>query len=303
MFDALDQIQQQTKKTLFMSQTRTIVIGEQLARRGVHDPVDFLWRTGNKNLTSWILVSKIPAKDLLRKAKELESVPADAWKLYFLNKNSHPSSEPMELFHFLPSLDQEGLQATGAGIMPAQDGTVMKISETAVFRHDKMVGWLTEEETGLLKWIKKEIGPRTLTMNMDYGKHPVSMSLSHFHSRIVSGTQGGKITMNIRLRAEAEVAVAPIDMDFTNLPAVKKLETRLNERIKTSTEQMLNKICSKYQSDIIGFGKIIHRKDPQRWKKIKNNWNERLPEIKVTLDAHTHIVSSGIERVSRSERK
>lgn len=121
-----------------MSQTKTIVIGEELARRGIYGHVDFFWRNIDQNLTSWILISKQSAHNTLQNSKELENLPANAWKLYFQNKRRQPATGALELYKFLPRLDQVGLQATAAGIIPISTKdheSIMKISDTAIFKN------------------------------------------------------------------------------------------------------------------------------------------------------------------------
>ncbi|WP_274654345.1 Ger(x)C family spore germination protein [Paenibacillus humicola] len=301
--DALNMLQQQTKKTLFMSQTRAIVIGEPLAKRGLHDPMDYFWRSSNKNLTSWMLISKVPAKEVLSKARELETVPSDAWKLYFMNKNSRPSSGQMKLFQFLPRLDQDGLEATAAGIAPVGQGT-MRISETAVFRHDKMAGWLSDDETEMLRWIKKEIGSHVIVLNTKFpGQPAMSFNLTHFRSSVTPQVKGDRISFAIRLKAEAEGTSTPIRLDYTDRAAVDRLETRISGLVREQALAMLNKLCKTYKADAVGFGRKLHRKYPQRWKTLKNGWNDRLPQLEVNVDARVQIVHSGMERISKSEQK
>ncbi|MBD2869859.1 Ger(x)C family spore germination protein [Paenibacillus sp. IB182493] len=301
---ALDLIQQQTKKTLFLTQTRSIVISEKLARRGVHDHMDYFWRSGNKNLTAPILISKRSAKETLQYAKELENVPSDAWRLYFMNEERRPSAGELQLYLFLPRMDQIGHEAIGAGIIPATGGNIMKISNTAVFHQGKMVGWLSNKETEMMRWIKKEIGRRTVLVDLTSdNSETLSFRLSGLRSRFNANVQGKQITIEIRLKAKAEAVETALNMDFTDLEIVRKFESRLNGLLQDRVQQTLTKIYANYRSDIIGFGEFIHQRHPGQWKKLKPNWRNRLPQLDFKVEVKTTIINSGLERVSKSQAR
>lgn len=300
--DALNQIQQQAKKKIFLPQTKTIVIGEELARSGIYAQVDFFWRNIDQNLTSWILVSKQTAQSTLQNAKELENVPANAWKLYFQNKRYFLATGASELYKFLPRLTQVGLQATAAGIVPISDSdneSVMKIGDTVIFKDYKLIGWLTSQESQVVNWLNGELDTGTLSIEMPGKGKTVVVTLREIHVRMSPVLQDDRVTMRIRINGKAEVVMAEEKIDVTDLKLSNEMERELNKQIQRSAETTIAKIAKNFNSDIVGFGEVIHRKYPERWKQMKPNWNQYLADMDVQVDASAEIEKSGLQRVSR----
>ena len=46
--------------------------------------------------------------------------------------------------------------------------------------------------------------------------------------------------------------------------------------------------------DILGFAEEFHRKYPREWKKVKKDWDEIFPTVKVTLDIKAYIRRPGL---------
>ena len=60
---------------------------------------------------------------------------------------------------------------------------------------------------------------------------------------------------------------------------------------------MVNKTITvtqdKYDSDIFGFGSLIHRKEPKYWKTVENNWPEQYKDLEVQIKVKSKIRRKG----------
>lgn len=45
----------------------------------------------------------------------------------------------------------------------------------------------------------------------------------------------------------------------------------------------MNKAQKDLETDIFGFGEVIHRKYPELWEKIKENWNNEFADLPVNI--------------------
>jgi spore germination protein KC len=75
MEDALANLQQQISAPLFFGHLRIIVVSEAYARNGLGTVTDFLRRNSEIRRTSYLVVSKGNAAELMRAAPQLERVP------------------------------------------------------------------------------------------------------------------------------------------------------------------------------------------------------------------------------------
>ncbi|TBL69672.1 Ger(x)C family spore germination protein [Paenibacillus thalictri] len=300
--EALDKIKQQAKKSVFLPQTRVILIGENFARHGIGGTMDFFLRDPNQNLNSWVLVSSISARETLEHAEELESVPADEWKEYLSSKKRKPLIETVQLYQFLPRLHQVGFQASVSGMFPVsgiKGEEIMRIGETAIFRGDKMVGWLTAEESQVTNWLAD--GPRAGSIQLNMAEDAfINFNLKNIRTRIQPDLQEDQPVMSIQLRGEAEIVTTTRRLDLTNPKTAAKLEQALNELIRTSVAHTVAKVCGTYKSDIFGFGESLHRKDPKQWKLLKPQWGETIGKLKPKVAVSVQLVKSGLLRDSSS---
>ena len=59
----------------------------------------------------------------------------------------------------------------------------------------------------------------------------------------------------------------------------------------------IKKVQEDYQSDIFGFGEVIHRANPKAWKQLESNWDQEFStlEVSVKVDAKIRRVGTIIE--------
>lgn len=92
------------------------------------------------------------------------------------------------------------------------------------------------------------------------------------------------------------------EVTLTNSEMFKKLEQRMAQVIKDEIQLVLEKAQKEWGVDIFGFGKAVHRKYPQVWKKLQSNWRELLSEVNVEIKVKAKIRSSGLSTIPTGVR-
>ncbi|MFC4303820.1 Ger(x)C family spore germination protein [Cohnella boryungensis] len=293
---AIQQIQHQAKKSLFFPQTKIVLIGEKLARRGLDDLLDYFWRETDQNLNSWVLVSRQSAHKTLEEAKELEPVPSQEWKKYLAGTWKRPLHPDVEIYQFLPRLNQVGFQAMSPGIFRSssagQDG-VMEIGGTAVFRNDRMVGWLTGDESQIVNWLTRGSSRGSFQTDIEH-EEAVNFSLTSIRAKIVPVVRDGRLAMRLKLTGVAEVLTTTMPLDFSQ--AQPMLRQVLNRQVERAVSKTMDKLFVTYGSDVIGFGETLHRRMPSEWKKRKASWDSDLKKVDVEIAVSFRIKRAGLLR-------
>lgn len=294
--DALEIIRQQAKKSLFFPQTRVVLIGEKLARSGLDGMMDYFWRNQFQNFNSFILIFKGEAKEALTDAKELQAVSADEWKAFLHNKYYKNFSGAVELYQFLPRLEQIGFQAAAPALYRAQGYNsaeqIMEIDGLGVFSGGKLAGWLDREEAQIVNWLNGI--SRFGTARITHEGNRVNFRLEPLQTSIRPIFSGDKLTLHIRLMGQAGVITSTRQLDLSEGSMNNELRSSLQEQLKQQIEQTVSKLFRVYRSDAIGFGEVIHRKAPARWKSLKKEWNEQLPQIELAIEVSFDLVKSGL---------
>ncbi|WP_028559761.1 Ger(x)C family spore germination protein [Paenibacillus pinihumi] len=295
--EALDLIRQQAKKSLFFPQTRVIMIGEKLARRGIRGVMDFFWRNQHQNFNSYVIISKDPVREALSSSQELQAVSADEWKAYLTSKYYKSFSGSIEMYQFLPRLDLVGYQAAAPGLRAVERyGTnqrIMAIEELAVFRNHKLAGWMSNEQTQMVNWLSgmSQSGPVQIKLEDDI---IISFDLDPIVVRLTPVFDAGRITMRVKMVAEAGIITSTKELDLSSLKMSSKIVQKLTDDLKMQIEQTTYKMFRTYGTDAIGFGEAIHRKAPAQWKKLKKDWNSELAGIQVETDVKVIMIKSGL---------
>ncbi|KQN99955.1 Ger(x)C family spore germination protein [Paenibacillus sp. Leaf72] len=295
--DALETIRKQAKKSLFFSQTKVLLIGERLARQGLDHKMDFFWREPNQNFNCWVMVSRRPVKEVLTDSKELQAVAADEWKAYFKNKTYKPTSGGIQLYQFLPRLEQSSFQVAVPGLLQVDNSgskdIVMEITDLAVFRNNLMVGWLNSEETQVVSWLT-QLSAQGLFQMTTEDKKSIMFDLKNIHIAMKPTFENGQLQMNVRMKSKASIKTSTDTLDLTDKKTTDLIKSELSNAITASIEKTLYKLFRSYKSDAVGFGETIHRKAPKSWETLKDGWNEELANIKVQSSISIEIVKSGL---------
>ncbi|MBJ6360313.1 Ger(x)C family spore germination protein [Paenibacillus sp. GCM10012307] len=295
--DALETIRQQAKKSLFFPQTRVVMIGERLARKGLDGVMDYFWRNQYQNFNSFVLISKEPVRQALGKSQELQAVPADEWKAYLESKYYKSLSGAIELYQFLPRLNQSGYAAAVPGLRSAEsygaNQRIMAIEELAVFRHERLVGWMNSDETQMVSWLSGMAKSGSFKVKIDEGTI-ISFQMNPVAVRLTPVFDGERITLKVKMVAEAGIVTSTAELNLADPDFNRKLVRSLTDHLQRQTEHTVYKLFRTYRTDSIGFGETIHRKAPSKWKKLKKDWEERLKTIKVEPEIKVVMTKSGL---------
>ncbi|MCF6461330.1 Ger(x)C family spore germination C-terminal domain-containing protein, partial [Clostridium sp. Cult3] len=109
------------------------------------------------------------------------------------------------------------------------------------------------------------------------------------------------LKVDIRLRGSLEEFVG--NMDISNERNMKEIEKACSQEIKNKLEDTLRKVQSEYETDIFGFGSVFHRKHPEEWHQIEDNWNEIFSKANIKVDVKTNVIRTGLINVPIGKTK
>ncbi|KJS00998.1 MAG: hypothetical protein VR68_05975 [Peptococcaceae bacterium BRH_c4a] len=315
IFQANRKISLETSRQLFYAHNQIIIISEELARsRGILEVMDFFERNPQIRRTTWIVIGKGDLAALLDEPGRLETTPAQ--RIFSIINERDLSSQYgiRTLGNFLEMLGSESLHPFTAVIErtanPAkpekhknkmseghisEPHDILKINGTAVFRRDKMVGWLNPKESRGLLWIRGEVkgGSLEVTSPEEKGK-TVTLEILRSKTRLQPRINDGQILMTVEIKEESNLVETAAKIDLTKPEIIKKLEKLQAGAIREEVESALNKVQQEYGADVFGFGEEIHRQYPRQWKEMKKNWSDLFPAVQVEVLVETKIRRTGL---------
>lgn len=315
VFEAVRNLARQSPRRLYWSHCYFIVFGEQAARQGILEFMDFLTRQGDiRPLTRMLVAEGTTAADFLNLGFEVARTPPQQGLGLVQNVEYFMSTlTSFNLCEVLGGLREEGIEPVmgraqsiikGEGAENPFDVTRTIIPKSpaalggAAFKGDKLVGLLSETEARGLLWLKGRVVSGSMVVQLPGSSSLVGLRLQGQTAKVSPKLEAGKVIMRVTITASADVADLTTNQPPFDARAHHDLEYKLEElmsqAIKNEINQALARAQTDFKADIFGFGALIHSFLPDEWAKLRDNWDDdAFTRLEVRLNVQTKVTDSG----------
>ncbi len=291
-----------------LAHVANIIISEEVAKEGITKAIDCLMRDDEIRPTVSLFIAKEGnAKDFLKITTILESnSSAKIAKLIKNAETNYSAIHSVKLYSFVNSLTSEESEAYLPGLKIEGNVEIGKdienVNQTepitkiflvpyAVFKNDKLVGWLDEYTSKGVNLLLNEIQSTMVSVECDENKY-IALDVEKPKSKIKV-----KIKNNIpKIKIESTVKgmFCQIDCKYNlhKSDDLHKIEKQFAEVIKKQIEDSIKKL-QELDCDIVGFGSIVHRQNPKYWKKNSKDWDNIFPTIEVDVKVKVIATQTG----------
>lgn len=318
VYEALRRMTKVSPRKIYPGHLQMLIIGEELAKEGIGESLDLLARDWELRPDFYVVVAKdVTAREILNVTTDLESIPAS--KMFAglkVSEKAWAGTYGVTLDELIVDLISEGKEAVLTGIQltgnkqigstqqniesiskPAQ----IQYANLAVFKEDRLMGWLTEQDSrgysGITNTVKSTV---TSISCPNEGKSTIEVT--NFHSKVEGNIVHGKPEVNIHTKAEGKVGEVRCKIDLKNPETIQELEKNYEKEATRIINETIDVLQEEYQSDIFGFGEAIHRANPEEWNKIKENWDEEFSDLTVNVKVDMKIRLTGTVNSSFLEK-
>jgi spore germination protein KC len=316
MFDAIRELSRQSPQQLFFAHNQLIIFSEDLAqKRGISDIIDFLERNPQIRRNTWVLVGRGEMTTLLDEPGRLQTTPSQ--RIFdIINQRDFSSKYAIKrLGDFLEMLESKDKQAYTAVVeytpnlaarkkheehvteqgQPPEPRDNIELRGTAVFREDKMVGWLNPEESRGLLWVRGEVRGGIIDIpSPDEKNKLISLEILSSKTKLEPQINDGQLQMNINVKTETNIAETTSTMNIAKPEKIKELEKLVGKAVQAEIQAALDKTMQEYDTDVLGFAEAIHRNFPSKWKSLGKNWSSTFPTVEVTIMVDAKIRRIGL---------
>jgi spore germination protein KC len=300
ILEATNNFQKQTSTIPYFLKNRLLIIGEDLAQEGVQPVIDYFIRNMQSHPRAWVLIAKGKAANIVKWKSEVNQIPASYITdlLYCSTRQAITAFATEDIHHFILALSSQSTSPATSGIEIVQEQTheppEVRIFGTAVFKRDKLAGWIGLRETRGLLWITNQSTQGILeTGYPDPQKRNLVQQVTRSKGIIKPKLNHGIVEMDIDIKEEGNIGEQDSSIKLTNPGMIRTLEKRKAAEIRNEIRSCLQKCQLEFHSDIFGFGEAIRRKFPGEWKHLEPRWDNGFPRLKVKINAKARIRGTG----------
>ncbi|MCD1258324.1 Ger(x)C family spore germination protein [Paenibacillus athensensis] len=303
--EALRRLSRVSPRRLYLSHVRILVFGEEVARAGLGDALDFLSRNRDMRTDFYVLVAKASqASEVLDIFTTIEPIPAN--KMFTslqMTSKLWGSGEAIRLDDLLERITSPGYEPviTGIRIVGDPEGgmsqrnvnrivpeAMAKFEGLGLIKKDKLIGWLNDEESRYASFILNQVKTSALHMPCSNGR--ISLEVIRSSSSIkFTGVRDDKLNYRVTIKVEADVGTIECDLDMTKTQTLAALEQQARKQLQADFQQTIRHVQKQYGVDIFGFGQELHQRSPRLWKQYERDWASVFAQADASVEVEFHI--------------
>lgn len=295
-------------RTSFFAHVKIIVVSEKAARDGIYEIIDLVSRAPQFRSNIWLLVAKDKkASEMLQIKSGIESIQASYLVGIIKGKKINAEIPSARLLDIIKKIQGEGINPVTGAVkiieeespqVDEKSSAVKKsiiLSETAVFKKDKLVGYLNEAETRSFNIISENIKTSAIRISSDKDESKfTAILINKIKSDIKPYVTNGVISFHINIKATGDILEVQDKTDVVDQEEISKLNDKFRRTLEKDINKCIYKTQNELKTDILGFGSTLNSKYPREWKKVKEQWDTIFVDIPYTINIETTIKDTGL---------
>lgn len=297
-------------RKLYFSHLRVVVIGEEAAKEGIAPLLDFLARDHELRTDYYMLVSRgVKAENILEVTTLMDRIPAN--KMYNSLKTSEKNWAAVgtitidQVINDMVTIGDEavltGVELKGSleegvsadNISRIALRSLLQFEGMAIFKEDRLVGWLSEQESKAYNYIRGHVKSTLKVFPCKDQEGYVGLEVESTESKVKGTVRNNRPSIDITLDITADVGEILCELNLSKPEVIYDLEKQAEEYQKANIVDVISKIQKEYGSDIFGFGQAIHRSNPTYWSNNKDRWDEIFKDLEVRVHVDLEIKNIG----------
>ncbi len=273
---------------------QSIVISEDVAREGITKVLDLFLRDHEMRRRTRIFITPGEAKKVLDMTPRIE----DYSSIYLANllQNAQRTSRIPDLMD-LGELS-ERLHNNIDFVLPKVVATKdeLKIGGAAIFKGEKMLGWLGEIDTIFAKFIVDTVKGQVIIIEDPRGHGGLAaLEVLNSNTKVRPKMENGNIKMKIEVKLSANLAEKFEDhfMNALNEEYLKSLERETEKYIEREMIDTIKYVQKEFGVDIFNFGIQLKRYEPKMWKQIEDDWDDIFINLEVDINVEVEVKQIG----------
>lgn len=306
IFEAYRKMTETSSRKIYSAHIRVLVIGEEVAREGIAPVLDMFSRNHEPRTDFYLMVARnSPAMQILKTLTSLEKIPAE--ELFYALDTSARSWSPTTTVTIEALIEQlvtenlspvlTGVEIVGnkrrgeqmTNIDEIDPGAKIRFVGLAVFRKDKLQGWLNERDSRGYNYIKDNVHSSAGSIPCPESEGKVVIETLRSKTRLGAEVENGEPVIRIAIKNTSTISEVSCKLKLNDPETFRQLERQVRGRYMQIMDDVIEKAKTEYKYDIFGFGNVLYKTHPKQWRQFKADWDERFRRLKVVYDIKVYI--------------
>ncbi|MDF2942047.1 MAG: hypothetical protein K0S01_905 [Herbinix sp.] len=286
-YEALEDLKSKDKKAITLAQTGSFLIGDEAAKHGLDQCLDFLSRDETIKMESLIYIIKNKsAADFIKEGiknkqiihTDLEAIEQKQQDVLTRNDNT--------FVNVLNDMKQTYSSVLIPYLIATESGYL--INGYAVFDDLKLKDYLDQDTSNGVNFIRNIMRSYPI-----YLKDEVGLYVSYTKTKLKADLKNNIITVTIKVDFETMIKEVITKADIFSQEELLRLTKEQNEYIRSILEKPVNYSIAN-GLDILHLARLVENQNFGDWKGIEGDWDNQISNIKYVYELRSQITKSFI---------
>ncbi|HWS43463.1 MAG TPA: Ger(x)C family spore germination protein [Pseudoflavonifractor sp.] len=301
LFDAIRNSKRRLINKLYGGNMQALIISRQIAEEeGVSFILEELLRDGEPRETMSVVISQeATARDiLLTDGIDSKIISYEIHDMIREDSKVTASTISTPLYQAYNAIRRAG----GALALPAvhctqnQEKTVAEGNGIALFHGDRLQGFLSVRQAKSYLFLidKLEGGVLSFPVRSEGREDTVSMEIQSSKTRTNVEVQSGQLSVDVSVRLKLNLTEVKSLLSLSDTGQRESLERLIEDFVQASITEFFAEIQTRYKTDVLGLGRLLYQKDPDRWRSLESQWDELFQKARLSVRVKADILTAGV---------
>jgi spore germination protein KC len=170
---------------------------------------------------------------------------------------------------------------------------IVVIDSMALFKGEKLVGFLSVEDTRNYLWTQNQIENTSISIPCGENQF-AALRITDSKTTVKGRIKNGKPKIGVDIVMEGSIYGSSCKGHMDDPKTYKKLDELTNQYVREKVSKTIQTVQDDYGVDIFGFGEVVYRQDYKQFKKVEDHWDEAFKDAEIDVSVDTMIRRAGL---------
>ena len=260
IYTAIKSVTETEGKIPLYSQNRIIILGKSITEENMADVIDFFVRDVENSSSVYVAAAEKTAGEILNAKNGEEYISARSIETGISSYEYDARIFNMQLYDLINRYNSstKDFAMPLLSLKEKENEKSVEISGTALFNSTKYREKISKDQTVFLNILYDKVNNTALSYDYENDKK-VSLNIVNSKTERRVAIQNGKPVFKIKVKMQADISeISGGVSSRVQSRDIEKIKTAGENYIEKETKKLLNSLYNEYNSDSVGFARLIY---------------------------------------------